>query len=170
MTTASTPSSDTITERTEVLHGEENVVNTVLQFTFNAKSRIDACVDYTRPSLAIGIEQLKKAFLDAKSRGVKLRYVTEVTEDNVGYCKELIKMVDELRNVEGIKGNFYISETEYIAPASLHTKGKPASQIIYSNVKEIVDHQRQYVFDSFWSRAIPAERRIREIEEGIVQL
>ena len=48
------------------------------------------------------------------------------------------------------------------------TKGKPASQIIYSNVKEIVDHQRQYVFDSFWSRAIPAERRIREIEEGIV--
>ena len=47
-------------------------------------------------------------------------------------------------------------------------KGKPASKIIYSNVKEIVEHQQQYVFDSFWSRAIPAERRIREIEEGIV--
>ena len=82
---------------------KQNVVNTVLQFTSNAKSRIDACVDYTRPSLAIEIEQLKKAFLDAKSRGVKLRYVTEVTEDNVGYCKELIKMVDELRHIEGLK-------------------------------------------------------------------
>jgi signal transduction histidine kinase len=161
-------SSDTIS-KTEVLYGEQNVVNTVLQFTSNAKSRIDACVDYSRPSLAVGIEEIKKWFLDAKSRGVRLRYVTEVTEDNVGYCKELIKMVDELRHTEGIKGNFYISETEYIAPASLHAKGEPASQIIYSNVKEIVDHQRQYVFDSFWSRAIPAERRIREIEEGIVQ-
>jgi two-component system, OmpR family, sensor histidine kinase VicK len=77
-----------------------------------------------------------------------------------------LKIVNELRLIEGIKGNFYISETEYIAPATLHEKGKPASKIIYSNVKEIVEHQ-QYVFDSFCSRAIPAERRIREIEEGI---
>jgi hypothetical protein len=126
----------------------------VLGFTSRAKSRIDDCVDYTRPSLAVEIEELKKAFLDARRRGVKLRYVTEITEDNVRYCKELIKIVDELRHIEGIKGNFYISETEYIAPATFHEKGKPASQIIYSNVKEIVEHQRQFVFDSFWCRSI----------------
>src|ERR687887_518224 len=167
LTTQASPS-DVISERTEVLHGEQNVVDTVLRFTSKAKSRIDACVDYTRPSLTVEIEQLKKAFIDAKSRGVKLRYVTEITEDNIKYCKELIKMVDELRHIEGIKGNFYISETEYIAPASLHAKGKPASQIIYSNVKEIVEYQRQYVFDSFWSRSIPAEQKIKEIEEGVV--
>jgi two-component system, OmpR family, sensor histidine kinase VicK len=76
-------------------------------------------------------------------------------------------MVDELRHIEGIKGNFYLSETEYIAPATLHTKGKPASYIVYSNVKEIVEQQRQFVFDSFWSRSIPAEKKIKEIEEGI---
>jgi two-component system sensor histidine kinase VicK len=165
---SSSSSPDTFSERTEVLHGEQNVINTVLQFASRTKSRIDACVDHTRPSLAIGIEQLRKAFLDARNRGVRLRYVTEVTENNVGHCKELMKMVDELRHIEGIKGNFYISETEYIAPASLHEEGKPASQIIYSNVKEIVEHQQQYVFDSFWSRAIPAEQKINEIEEGIV--
>jgi len=144
------------------------VINTILRFVSNTKCKIDACVDYTRPSLAIGIEQLKKAFLDAKSRGVKLRYITEVTEENVGYCKELIRMVDELRHIEAINGNFYISETEYIAPASLHAKGRPSSQIIYSNVKEIVEHQQHYVFDSFWSRATPAQQRIREIEEGTI--
>ena len=168
-TTPSSSSSDTIRERTEVLHGEQNVVNTVLRFVSNAKSRIDACIDYTRPSLAIEIEQLKNAFLDAKSRGVKLRYVTEVTEDNVRYCKELLKMVNEFRHIEGIKGNFYVSETEYIAPATLHEKGKPSSKIIYSNVKEIVEYQQQYVFDSYWSRAIPSDQRVREIEEGIVR-
>jgi hypothetical protein len=102
-------------ERTEVLEGDGNVVNTILQFVSNTKNRIDACIDHSRPSLAIEIEKLKKAFLDAKRRGVKLRYITEITENNVGYCKELIKMVDELRHIEGIKGNFYISETEYIA-------------------------------------------------------
>jgi hypothetical protein len=159
--TAEASSSDAISERTEVLHGEQNVVNTVLQFTSRAKSRIDACVDYTRPSLAIEIEELREAFLDAKRRGVKLRYITEITEDNVWYCKELINIVDELRHLEGIKGNFYLSETEYIAPATFHEKGKPASHIIYSNVKEIVEHQRQFVFDSFWSRPVPAEQKIK---------
>ena len=165
MTTQASP--DAISERTEILHGEQNVVNTVLQFTSKAKSRIDACVDYTRPSLAVEIEQLRKAFLDARTRGVKLRYVTEVTEDNVAYCKELLKIVDDLRHIDGIKGNFYISETEYIAPATFHEKGKPASWIIYSNAKELVEHQRQFVLDSFWSRSIPAEQKINEIEEGI---
>jgi two-component system, OmpR family, sensor histidine kinase VicK len=67
-----------------------------------------------------------------------------------------------------MKGNFYISETEYISPTTLHDKGKsPPSQVIYSNVKELVE-QQQYVFDSFWSRAIPIEQRIMEIEEGLL--
>jgi two-component system, OmpR family, sensor histidine kinase VicK len=167
LTIEATSTSDTIREKTEVLHGEQNVIDTVLHFTFKAKSRIDACVDYTRPSLTIEIEELRKAFLDAKIRGVRLRYVTEITEDNVEHCKELLKLVDELRHIEGIKGNFYISETEYIAPATFHEKGKPASYIVYSNVKEIVQQQRQFVFDSFWSRSIPAEQKIREIEQGI---
>src|SRR5919199_1364077 len=159
--------SDAANQKTEVLHGEQNVVNIVLQFTLKAKSTIDACVDYTRPSLAVEIQELRKAFIDAKRRSVKLRYVTEITHDNLAYCKELLKIVDELRHIDGIKGNFYISETEYIAPATFHEKGKPASRIIYSNVSDIVEYQRLFVFDSFWSRAIPAEQKIKEIEEGI---
>jgi two-component system, OmpR family, sensor histidine kinase VicK len=156
--------SDTITHMTKVLEGDQNVINTILQFVSNTKVRIDACIDYSRPSLAIEVEELKKAFLDAKSRGVKLRYVTEITEDNVGYCKELIKMVDELRHLEGIKGNFYISETEYVAPATFHAKGKPASQIVYSNVKEIVEFHQSYIFEVFWNRSTAAEQRINQIE------
>jgi signal transduction histidine kinase len=161
-------SSEVVGGRTEVLHGEQNVVTTFLQFASKANNRIDACIDYTRPSLVVNFDKLRNAFLAAKSRGVKLRYATEITEDNVGYCKELIKLVSELRHLDGIKGNFYLSEIEYIAPAKLHEKGKPASQIIYSNVKEIVEHQQQFVFDSFWARSIPAEQKIKELEEGII--
>jgi len=143
-------------------------MDTVQRFTTNTKNRIDAWVDYTRPSLAIEFEELKKLFMDARRRGAKFRYVTEIRRENIHYCKELLRMVDELRHLEGIKGNFYLSESEYIAPARSHERSKPATQIIYSNVNEIVE-QQQYVFDSFWARAIPADQRFREIEEGIIQ-
>ena len=155
-------------QKTSIYYKPYNVINTVIEFIDNSSSRIDACVDYTRPSLIVEIAALKKAFVDAKERGIKLRYVTEITGDNVSYCKELINTINmELRHVDGIKGNFYVSENEYVAPATFHHKGKPASHIIYSNVKEIVDHQ-QYVFESFWTRAIPAQQRIKEIEEGVI--
>src|SRR5919199_1533354 len=168
--TISSPSDTIITQTTKTLEGDRNVIKTILQFVSNTRVRIDACIDYSRPSLAIEFKRLKKAFLDAKRKGIKLRYVTEITEYNVGHCKELIKMVDELRHLEGIRGNFYINETEYIAPATLHQKGKPASQITYSNVKEIVQHHKHYVFDTLWSRAMPAKQRIKEIETGTAAL
>jgi two-component system, OmpR family, sensor histidine kinase VicK len=75
-------------------------------------------------------------------------------------------LVDELRHLDGIKGNFFVSETEYIAPAALHEKGKPSSQIVYSNMKQIVEEQ-QYVFDTLWNKSLSADDKIKEIELGI---
>jgi two-component system, OmpR family, sensor histidine kinase VicK len=155
-----------IKESTEIFYGIDMVMSTVLHFLYHTKGKIDACVDYTRPSLAVDIIRLKRAFLDARKRGVRLRYATEINKDNVSYCRQLMSMVDELRHLEGIKGNFYISETGYLAPATFHEAGEPAAQIIYSNVKELIEHQR-YVFETLWSKTIPAEQRIREIEKGI---
>ena len=123
-------------------------------------------MDHTRPSLAIGIESIKRSFLDAKKRGVRLRYLTEITNANISYCKELMPLLHELRHLDGIKGNFMVSETEYLAPAPSRDETKLSSLIIYSNVKEIVEHQ-QYIFETLWNKAIPANRK-SEIEEGIV--
>jgi hypothetical protein len=44
------------------------VVNAALQFVSNTKSEIDACIDYSRPHLAIEIEELRKHFFDAKNQ------------------------------------------------------------------------------------------------------
>jgi hypothetical protein len=117
-------------------------------------------MDYTRPQLAIIIDPIRRAFHNAKKRGVKLRYLTEISEDNASFCKELISFVDEVRHLDGIKGNFMISESEYLAPIILFEKGKIASQIIYSNQKELVD-QHQYIFDTLWGNAISAQQRLR---------
>jgi sugar-specific transcriptional regulator TrmB len=145
-------------ELTKVLYGVDTVINTVIQFLNRTDKTVYACVDQTRPILALNILALKKAFEDAKRRGVKLMYLTEITKDNLSYCKQLMKMTHELRHLDGIKGNFYISESEYLAPATFHEKGESASQIIYSNVNEIIEHQK-YVFDSFWDRGISYDYR-----------
>jgi two-component system, OmpR family, sensor histidine kinase VicK len=158
---------DNSVKNTKVLQCPEKVIDIALQFTSNAENKIDACVDHTRPSLIVGIRELKKAFRDVKKRGVKLRYITEITAENISFCKELLAtIVDELRHLDGIKGNFYVSEREYIAPAALHEKGKPSSQIIHSNMKEIVEEQ-QYIFDTLWNKSISAEDKIKEIEQGL---
>jgi two-component system, OmpR family, sensor histidine kinase VicK len=142
------------------------VVRKVLQFISNTMRKFDVCIDHTRPSLAFEIQEIKESLIACRSRGIRIRIITEVTTDNISYCKELAPMVDELRHLDGIKGNFYVNETEYLVPASFHDKGKPAEEIIYSNLEELVEHQ-QYVFDTLWNKSIPVEEKIMEIQEGI---
>lgn len=112
----------------------------------------------------MGISHLRKGMEDAYERGIKIRYISEITKHNIHYCKELMKIA-ELRHLDDTKGGIAVNESEYIATAHLQ-EAKPVVHLIYSNVKEIVE-QQQLVFESFWLRAVPAEQKIREIEEGI---
>jgi two-component system, OmpR family, sensor histidine kinase VicK len=152
--------------RTEIVHGSDRVVDHLVQFINNAQLRLDVCVDHMMPSLAVTISRLKDALIYASRRHVRIRYITEITKGNLDYCKELISIVDELRHLNGIKGDLYISEQEYAASATLHERGKSSDMMIYSNVKEIVEHQ-QYAFDSFWNTSSSVERRITEIQSNI---
>src|ERR671910_121151 len=117
----------------------------------------------------MNILSIIEARINAKDRGVKFRYITDITKDNISYCKHIIKEFDaEMRHLDEVKGNFEISDggKEYIATASLQ-KAKPLKQLIYSNVKEIGE-QQQYVFNTLWNKGIPAQVKIKEIEEGII--
>ncbi|MGB7954353.1 MAG: HAMP domain-containing sensor histidine kinase [Candidatus Nitrosopolaris sp.] len=152
-------------EKTEVLHGPEATTSAIIEFLSNAHSALDICADSSWPSVAMGVEVYRNAFRDVGVRGVKFRVVTEITKDNLCYCREVRKL-GELRHLDGVKGNFGVSEKEYTAAAALR-EATLLQQVIYSNVKEIVE-QQQYLFEGFWNRAIPAEPRIKEIEEGII--
>ena len=154
--TATRPSDEIATTKTKIIHGTTKVVQTEVRFFHKTKNKADTYMNYTRPPLAITFEPIRKALLDAKNRGVHLRYLTEITKENLSYCKELIKMVHELRHLDGIKGNYMVSESEYIAPLILYEHGKIASQAIYSNIKQIVE---------LWNKAIPAGERIEEMRE-----
>jgi two-component system, OmpR family, sensor histidine kinase VicK len=153
---------------TEIVYGNEKIVDRIVQFMQKAQRRIDICVDNTQSLLVIEFKQIRDAFIDAKRRGITIRYITEITKTNLGYCRELMSIVDELRHLDGVKGNFCVTEQEYVAPSTFHKKerGKFAKWMICSNVKEIVEHQ-QYVFDSFWNTSSSAERKLTEIRNDV---
>lgn len=135
----------------------------MVDFLYSARTRLDILADANLPPVVIKDDVYRNGLIDARKRGVNIRVITEVTGNNIVYCKDLVEMC-ELRHIEGIKANFGLSEFEYLATGALHMS-QPISQVIHSNAREMVE-QQEYVFESFWDRAVPAKTRITEIEEG----
>ena len=152
---------------TKVYYGSDDANNAILQFIDRTRVKIDSCISSIAPSVIIEVDSFKDKRMDAvKNKNIKLRFVTEITKDNINYVKEM-HTFSEIRHLDGMKGNFEVSdEKEYVAFANLH-KAKAIPQLIFSNLPEIVE-QQQFIFDSFWDKAIPAEQRIKELEEGII--
>jgi two-component system, OmpR family, sensor histidine kinase VicK len=151
-------------ERTEVIHGLDKTTEAILEFLGSAEVSMNICADRTWPSVAMVVEVYKRALSELKSRNVKFRAITDVTRDNVKHCKELIKYA-ELRHLDGIKGNFGVSDKAYTASATPQ-EATLLQQVIYSNVKAILE-QQHYVFETLWNKAISAEGKIKELEQGL---
>jgi two-component system, OmpR family, sensor histidine kinase VicK len=151
----------------EILYGAENAVGRGVQFMQNVNRKMDIFFDHKAPSIVINIEEYRNGYGDIRRRGAKIRAFTEITKENLPYCKELMKIVDELRHLDGVKGGIAVSESEYMATTILQ-ESKPLTEVIYSNVKEVVE-QGQYIFDTLWNSTISAEQKIKEIEEGVTR-
>jgi two-component system, OmpR family, sensor histidine kinase VicK len=131
----------------------------------NVKERMDIFFDKEAPSIVIDVKEYRTGYNNIRKRGGRIRAFTEITRENLRHCKELMKLVDELRHLDGVRGGLAISETEYMATTVLQ-ESAPLTEVIYSNVREVVG-QGQYIFDTLWSTATPAEQKIKELEEGV---
>jgi two-component system, OmpR family, sensor histidine kinase VicK len=174
-------------EKTEVLYGIENINKSTLDRFYSTKTNIDSCIDPLNPSTIMNAKPIVDAIIDVQRRGVKTRVITEITKDNLHYCKELMKIITELRHMDEIKGNFSISDRSVyeattignfliphkVSSSMLSSKleqdsseAKKSTQSIFSTVRAFVE-QQQYFFEMLWRKAIPAQERIKELEEGI---
>src|SRR5919106_1213070 len=147
-------------ERTEMLIGSEATTKQAWEFFSNVSKKVDGCA--SSAATAIVMTVFRDAYKSMKKRGIKIRSVTDITKDNLKHCKDLMRYA-EVRHISSLNGNFAVSEREYIAAATMK-EGQLPPKLIFSNSKEIVE-QQQNIFDIFWSKAIPAEQRIKEIEE-----
>jgi nitrogen-specific signal transduction histidine kinase len=151
-------------EKSEILYGSKKAAGREVEFMYNTKSKMDIAFDSKAPSIVVKFPQYRKGYLDILKRGGIIRCITEVTPDNIGECKELLNLVTELRHLDGMKCGIAINEIEYMATTVLK-KSKPLTEVIYSNAEEVVA-QGQYIFDTMWKNAVPAVKKIKEIEEG----
>src|SRR5919109_1895604 len=149
-------------EKTEMLIGAGVTTKRVSEFFSNVSKKFYVCANSAAPSIAMTI--FRDAYEDMKSRRIKIRWVTDITKDNLTHCKDLMQYA-EVRHISSLNGNFGGSEREYIAAATIK-EGQPLPKLIYSNSKEMVE-QQQYLFETLWDKAVPAEHRIREIEQGV---
>ncbi|HEV2876313.1 MAG TPA: ATP-binding protein [Nitrososphaeraceae archaeon] len=155
------PHASAVREKTEVLYGVENAVRLFSRVVSGAITTIDICDDDIIPHTPTSHKVIEKRVLEIEA---KFRYITKIKEDNIRYCKELMK-VGQVRHLDGIRTNFVVTDTEYTSSAFMQ-QVQSHPEIVYSNVRSIVEQQR-YLFENLWNKAIPAEYKIREIEEGV---
>ena len=139
-------------------------MNILLKTMSNVKEEALVCADANSAAFSMNVAPIKKGYSDFKRRKVRIKFLTEITSQNLQCVKELMGYA-EVKHMDTVKGNMAVSETEYIATATLEGT-KPITQAIYSNAKPILEQQR-YFFENLWVKAIHADQRIREIEEGI---
>jgi two-component system, OmpR family, sensor histidine kinase VicK len=151
-------------EKIKVLH-RAGVINAILDISYNAEHRIDICGNSRFPSFIFSFESIRIAMMNVKNRKhIRQRYIFEITEQNIQYCKDLMKIA-EVRHMDEIEANFLLNEKEYLGSIMLR---EPHQQAIYTNVREIVEQQLN-IFEALWNKSIHAEKKIKEIEEGTVR-
>ncbi|MGC1131713.1 MAG: hypothetical protein WA941_02730 [Nitrososphaeraceae archaeon] len=162
----SDPTTRDVEEKTEVIYGDENIVDSTLKLFSVARSTLNNCLDSTGPSLdVIPGHPITRAHYEMKERGVRIRYITEITKENVNYCKELMNF-SEVRHLDEIKGNFGILDGTYYRASAKVKASSPPPLLISSTVRAFVE-QQEYFFEMLWKKAIPAKQRIKEIEENL---
>ena len=167
-------------ERTEVVHGMENIIKITLDRFALTRHTIDSCIDKDNPETIVTHDPVVSSIIHVKNRGVRTRVITEITKENLSYCKQLISLVSEVRHLDDVRGNFSISDRAIYQAAAIGDFSRlvlngpqaekpvptPETETIYSTMSAFVA-QQQYFFEMLWNKAIPADQRIREIEYGI---
>jgi two-component system, OmpR family, sensor histidine kinase VicK len=152
-------------EKTEVIYGEKNVINCALQLLSTVTKTLDLCGDRHGPSIIVANKQITQKYIELHERGVRQRQITEITKENIIHCKKLMKF-QELRHLDGLKGYLSIADGRVLSSHAFGVEGKTLPHAVTTTVRIFVE-QQQYFFETLWNKAIPAEHRIREIEEEI---
>jgi hypothetical protein len=143
---------------TRVIRGIDNITSTITRFQRNIKKEWCACADPSIPAFSMS-GKIKQGYIDAKGRGVRIRYVTQITKGNLVHCKELTKYV-QLRHLDSVKASFAVSESEFVAGIR---SGKTLDRLVCSDSPEVVAHQRA-AFETLWENAVSARRRMGELK------
>jgi len=85
----------------EILYDTESTVKKGILFMQNAKEKMDLFGDRNGPSIIMRFDVYRNNHIDIIGMGDKIRLITEITKNNINYCKALMRIVTELRHLDG---------------------------------------------------------------------
>jgi hypothetical protein len=144
---------------------EKKTISLTMQAFARAKFQIDICSDRTGAPVFVNVEPINTGHATMKNKGIQLRFLTDISQDNVQYVKKLMKTA-EICHLDDIKGNFGLVDGDWYYASAQSDEQKGITRQIFANVKEFVE-QQQLFFNTLWKKAIPATQRIKEIEEHL---
>jgi len=146
-------------ERTELIKGVDNVFDNVTDAMQKCKKELIVCV--TEYGMSLALNKRRQLFKELTKKGVRIRYITVITDKNLENVRELSKLV-ELRHFE-ISLPLIVTDSECMLTSKVE-KGDP-HELIRSNVSGMASRLRDLI-ENIWSVAVPAEERIRQMEKG----
>lgn len=155
------PSPTPSQEKSQVIGDRRQTEANIIDIIYNARKFLNICGDSTLPKFILS-ETTRNALEQAKRTGVRIRCITEITKDNLSYCKELMKFT-EIRHLNKIVGNSIIGDKEYLAQSVGHVF---TSNLIYSNENRILEQQNS-LFENFWNNANTQTEQTSTLELGV---
>jgi signal transduction histidine kinase len=89
---------------------------------------------------------------------VKLRLITEITNENISYAKKMME-IGEVRHLKGVRSSFGIADGIQYLDHAISNRDQPSHAIV-SNVKAIVE-AKQYLFGTLWNISSSADQAVR---------
>ena len=166
------PSLDPHSEDVRLADASEERLNFISKVISCTKKSFECCFDHTWQSVQSRNSTLWDLIVQLKLRGIRLRFITKITAENMYYCNKMMKYV-ELRHTDAVTGYLAISDTheffsympviEEEKEEEIHSK----TQLIHIKNKSFVEMQR-YLFDSLWIKSIPAREKVVELMRHVI--
>jgi two-component system, OmpR family, sensor histidine kinase VicK len=148
-------------ENAQVIGDGRQTEANIIDIIYNARKFLNICGDSTLPKFILS-ETNRNGLEQAKRTGVRIRCITEITKDNLSYCKELMKFT-EIRHLNKFVGNSIIGDKEYLAQSVGHVF---TSNLTYSNENRMLEQQNS-LFENLWNNATTQKKQTSTLELGV---
>jgi two-component system, OmpR family, sensor histidine kinase VicK len=144
-------------EKTEIMTKQSDIVGIIEK----TEKYLNIMGDSKSPHFLLS-DEIRKRLQKAKTKGIRIRLITEITNANLNACKEIMKFA-EVRHLHKVIGNFIISDKEYFGQ-SLGSNYQ--TNQIYSNDDGMVELQN-YVFENLWNNSVSHHDKSSSLEVGV---
>ena len=151
-------------ERIDTLYGNDDILKTTLWLFDSTHKTMEGCIGKDEVAIHVTHELIWNGLLKLKRKEVQLRVITQITNDNLTYCKTLSEIVD-VRHVDGIQSSFGICDGKWLLDHVISLDEYPLSHAIFTNVKKLVDVKRN-LFETVWKQSIPAQEMFIKLEQS----